>query len=159
MRFSTLRREKRRKGAAAVEFAVILPFILVIIIGMWDLGQLIRGLQIVSVAAREAGRQAASGTRTVSQITSFIQLALQQNGIPTADVAVTYTNLTSGLAPDQANQSDVLTLQVQVPFKDLQFVANNYGPYRIGPQMLSIITEWESLRDQPVTVPTTIPSN
>jgi Flp pilus assembly protein TadG len=148
-----------RRGAAVVELAFVLPVMLVLMVGLWDLGQLIRGLQIVSIAAREGGRQAASGTKTTTQIENLVKLIMQQNGVNIANVVFAYTNATqSGVAPNSAAQNDALTVTVSMPFNDLRLGANLYGKWRIGPSILSIQTQWFSMRDVPVNVTTTIPA-
>lgn len=47
-----------RSGAAAAEFALILPFLILIILGAIDLGQFVHVGQVVSNASREGARQA-----------------------------------------------------------------------------------------------------
>ena len=47
---------------AAVEFAMILPVILTLLLGIWEVGRMIEIQQILYNAAREGGRQAAYGS-------------------------------------------------------------------------------------------------
>jgi len=151
-------RRGARRGIAAVEFAFLLPIFLILIVGLWDLGQLVRGLQIVSIAAREGGRQAASGTKSLTQIENLVRSTLTQNGVPGADATFTYTNITSGKDPQSADQSDELHITVSIPFTSLRLASGQLQPYRIQTNTLSVMTTWGSMRDIPVTVPTTLPS-
>ena len=75
------RTQQDRRGVAAVEAAIILPVLLVLMVLMWDLGQLIRGLQVVSMAAQEAGRQASTGAVPLATVKTAALNTLTQNGI------------------------------------------------------------------------------
>jgi Flp pilus assembly protein TadG len=55
-----------RRGVAAVEFAFVLPFILILLLGMWEEGRAIQVNQILYNAAREGARQASTGVVTNS---------------------------------------------------------------------------------------------
>ena len=44
------------RGAAAIEFALLGPFVLLLILGMFDLGMAIQTQQAASIASREAAR-------------------------------------------------------------------------------------------------------
>jgi Flp pilus assembly protein TadG len=149
----------QRRGAAVVELAFILPVMLTLLVGLWDIGQLIRGLQVVSVAAREGGRQAASGTKTVAEIEDLVKLIMEQNNINVANVSFAYANVSqSGVAPNDASQNDKLDVTVSMPFSDLRLASNFYGKWHIATNTLSIKAQWTSMRDVPVSVPTTIPA-
>lgn len=50
--------KKNSRGVAAVEFAIILPFLLVLVIGVIDLGWLFNGWVVLTGAAREGARTA-----------------------------------------------------------------------------------------------------
>ena len=57
-----LRRRKRdQQGAAAVEFALILPIFLLMLFGIMDFGYMINRSSIVNNAARDGARQASLG--------------------------------------------------------------------------------------------------
>ena len=47
---------QKEKGAVLVEFAIILPFLTLLILGIVDLGLLLRDFQVVQNAARETAR-------------------------------------------------------------------------------------------------------
>ena len=98
-------RKIRREGVAAVEAAFVLPFLLLILFGVWELGRLVQLTQVVSNAAREGGRLSAAGTFSASttsgtnptwQIHQAIGNYLQNSGLPmpSGQIAVTITNTT-----------------------------------------------------------------
>jgi Flp pilus assembly protein TadG len=53
-----LLRRKRERGAELVEFAFMLPILLVILAGLWDFGRAYRTYQAITNAAREGARLA-----------------------------------------------------------------------------------------------------
>ena len=54
-------RRDSRAGVAAVEFAFIVPVMLALLIGVWEVGRLIQIQQIMNAAVRDAARLAAQG--------------------------------------------------------------------------------------------------
>src|SRR5205085_12679859 len=50
-----------RRGAAVVELALLLPFLLVVLVGIWEVGRLIQVQQALNNAAREGAGLAAPG--------------------------------------------------------------------------------------------------
>lgn len=69
MRLAKLKNSRhKRRGAVLVEAALILPFLLYCIYGMWEYGRLIQTYQIVANAAREGGRAASTGSRTATNV-------------------------------------------------------------------------------------------
>jgi len=72
----------RRDAAAVVELALLLPFLLVVIIGIWEVGRLIQVQQALNNAAREGTRLAAQG-QIISQVGAPTQIAVS-TGTPSA---------------------------------------------------------------------------
>ncbi len=56
---------QQRRGVAAVELALLLPLILLLLMGLWEIGRAIDVQQLMSNAAREGGRQASTGMAAV----------------------------------------------------------------------------------------------
>ena len=150
-----------RRGVAVVELAFLLPVLLTLLVGMWDLGQLVRGLQILSIAARDAGRTAASGMKNSTQIGNAAKLMVSQNGVPATDVTFTYANLTHpGVEPNLATQGDLLNITIAIPFTSLKLASGTsmgqFIKWRHSGNV-SFQTQWASMRDLPVSIDTTIP--
>ena len=65
MRFARLSRTERRnreRGAAAVEFALVLPILIMLIFGIIDFGRMLNARITITEAAREGARAAALQT-------------------------------------------------------------------------------------------------
>jgi len=94
---------RRRSGAAAVEFAFVVTFVLSpILVGIWEMGRAIQVQQIVANAAREGARLAAQGRTinqngSVSQIVTSIDPASNPNALPNVKAAVFQTLYGAGL--------------------------------------------------------------
>ena len=52
---------RSRGAAAAVEFALVLPVLVTLMVGLWEVGRIIQVQQVLSNAAREGARVAAQG--------------------------------------------------------------------------------------------------
>jgi Flp pilus assembly protein TadG len=152
-------RSALRGGTAAVEFALILPLLLLLVLGIWEVGRMVQVQQIVSNAAREGGRQAASGAYTNAQIITIVRQYLQEN-LPAAaatNATITVTNLTDGLDAASANQLDHFRIDVTVNYNDVRWTTLNL--IAGSATTISGSADWDSVRDVPITVDTTIPLN
>lgn len=90
----------RDRGAAAVEFALVLPLLLLLVFGVIDFGRLLHAQVTLTQAAREGGRLAALGVadgdvtnRTVFAATGLSGVTVAVTACatgagPTADAAV-----------------------------------------------------------------------
>ena len=164
-----------RPGAAAVEFAVILPVLMIFLLGTWELGRLVQVYAIMSHAAREGARIAAQGqiinvTGSYTQIqkatgtpsvTSAVQNYLTGAGIDTTGLTVDFTFL------DAAGNPVSSPAQPYQGTKGQRFRVTAYLPYtsfRVSKTNLLNITgvqvsvDWVSMIDDPFQVNTTMPS-
>ena len=82
------RRRRHERGAAAVEFALVMPILLMLVLGIIDFGYLINRSSMVTNAARDGAREA-----SLNGTTATIQAAAQGSldGVPGATVTVTCT--------------------------------------------------------------------
>lgn len=74
------------QGAAAVEFALVVPLLLMLVFGIVDFGYMVNRVSIVNNAARDAAREG-SLAGTQASITATATAAL--DGVPGATVTVT----------------------------------------------------------------------
>jgi Flp pilus assembly protein TadG len=156
---SSSTRRPAPRGAAAVELALTLPLILSVLAGLWEVGRVIEVQLILANAAREAGRQAATGLYTNSQVQqtalNYLKLGLNDtNGTMTANATVTVVDLNSpGIDVSNAVTLDPIQVTVTVPFSDVRWI--NLPLVTTSSTVLSAQATWVSLKD--LAYPTTTP--
>ena len=105
----TANKDKKRQATAAVELAVLLPFLFTLIYGIWEVGRLIQVSQVVSNSAREGARQASTGSVSSStvgadgsfDVHSYVGYYIQNSGLPiSGTITVTVTNETQNLSSE-----------------------------------------------------------
>lgn len=143
-----------RHATAAIEFVIILPFIVMLLLGLWEGGRLIEIEQILNNAAREGARQAASGQLNYSQVQAVVTNYLSNAGVPTGNVVVAIQNLGfSGNPPppdnnpQDATQLDQLKVIVAMPFNDVRWTTLSLVTN--SSTQLNATAIWSSLKDIP----------
>ncbi|MFL5340908.1 MAG: TadE/TadG family type IV pilus assembly protein [Gemmataceae bacterium] len=68
---------QRRYGSAAVEFAVTLPFLFLILFGLWEVGRITEVQNVTWNSAREAARDASLGQDGLQTVASNLLMYLQ----------------------------------------------------------------------------------
>jgi Flp pilus assembly protein TadG len=122
----TLSKPKRR-GTACVEFAVVLPMLLIFVLGILEVGRGVEVFQILNAAAREGARQASTGTMTNAQVITAVTGVVQAAGLPTNHLTVTVSDLTSpGTDVSQATILDNLQVTVTLPYSAVQWSPTSY---------------------------------
>jgi Flp pilus assembly protein TadG len=111
-----LRRVRGQRGAVAVEFALILPVLLLIVIGTIEFGRVYSQFQVFNGAAREGARCAAVKSTPFSDCD--IQTRIDQAASPyepdvDATVSVLCTDLTVG---DPVTVTWPQTFDLNIPF-------------------------------------------
>ena len=133
MKLLTLRNRSKRRGAAVVEMAMVLPIFVMIVLGIVEFGRAMMVGQMVTNAAREATRLAivdgSSNTSVSTWVTTFLNESL---GVNTSDVTVA---ITVDPAPgnedpldkiEDAQTRDLVTIQVEVPFDKVSYIPGDY---------------------------------
>jgi Flp pilus assembly protein TadG len=136
IRKSQRRPSVSRRGAAAVECAIIAPLLTLLLLGAIDVGQFANMYQKVSDASRHGARVAAkNGTSTTAAVETAVMNYLQQacpNVAPaTLDSATTVTVMNSA----GTSMSGALTLttgaqvrvQVTMQFEPVRFISGFEG--------------------------------
>ena len=150
---------RRRSGTAAVELAVCLPFLLVVITGVWEVGRMVQVQQLVANAAREGGRQASAGQKDPTTVRQYVVNYMNMNGVTGVDLTmVTLTNITNSARtdPTTAMQLDQYRLTVTVPYSVIRW---STIAQITSTSSLTASADWYSMRDSPISVSTTIPPN
>jgi Flp pilus assembly protein TadG len=92
--------QEHDRGAAAVEFALVLPVLVAFIVGIVDLGQLLNAQLVATDAARESARS----------------MVLTGDPGPTGNAGLPYTIPTAPAPCSDTNQTVVVQVQVQVDY-------------------------------------------
>src|SRR5262245_43597190 len=95
-RGSVAQRAGHQRGAVLVEFALTLPVLILIVVGIFDFGRAFQEWVAVTNAAREGARMAVlPGAYTDDDITARVESVLRAGGIAAVpNVVVTPTTLT-----------------------------------------------------------------
>ncbi len=134
-RFSTcrVRQRRQRRGAATVEFAMTAPFLMILLLGMVDVGQLANVGQAVSgassFAAREASKPTTDSVATVQgRVTEYLadrfpNLSSDTLGAAT-DIALLdgNGNVLSDSALSAMDPGSPITLQVVFQFDSVRWL-------------------------------------
>ena len=110
-------RSQSRRGAAMLEFAIVLPILLLIILGIIELGRVMMLNQITTNACREACRRAIIPGMTNTYVLDVANSYLDAGGISNVGRVVNVLD-TGGIATTvEAVQSHgSVTIEVQIPY-------------------------------------------
>jgi len=113
---------KSRRGAATVEFAVVVPFLLMIILGFIEFGRAMMASELIANATREGARKGALPGSSTADIRSTVTTALNKAGIATENASITV--LVQGQARDAntAQTGESIEVKVIVPYRDVSWL-------------------------------------
>lgn len=101
-RVSKRRVKMRRRGVAAVEFGLCLPLLVVILLGIWEVGRIVQVSNVLWNGARESARDASVGQDNLKAVASNT-LAYLQSALPMAFNSSHSTSLISPVVTLPAN--------------------------------------------------------
>lgn len=104
MRRRQARRAPRDRGAAAVEFALLLPLLMLLVFGIVDFGRALNAQITLTQAAREGARMAALGEANVV------------SGTQAAATGLSPVNVTVTACPANANQTTAASVTASYSF-------------------------------------------
>jgi Flp pilus assembly protein TadG len=104
-----------RWGTAAVEFAIIGPIVVMLVLGMIEFSRLMMVQEILTNAAREGARQAVLNGATTSNATTTVSNYLSGAGI---------SGYTTTVSPDPstAEAGTAITVQITIPYSDVTWL-------------------------------------
>lgn len=122
-----------RRGAAAVEMAVVLPLFMMIVLGIIEFGRAMMVGQLVTNAARHGSRLSiVDGSTNASVTTAVKDFVSNSVGVVASDITVVITVEPGTGNPDPndvlavAKSKDVCLVSVQVPYDKVAYVAGNF---------------------------------
>ncbi len=141
--FIVKKRQSRRRGAVAVEFAFIAPMLLAIALGMIELTRVFDAQYLLQSAAREGARFASmdrdgmlgEGESTNTKLANDVTNLLASSGIPAGNIQVNILDHTDPTQTfqldDPTNNLKLFNVEITVPFSSVSFTpisaANDYG--------------------------------
>ena len=116
----------RRRGASAVEMAIVLPLLLLMIFGIIEFGRAIMVHQILVNAAREATRRAVIPGATDAQVLSRVSNYMSSAGITgyTVSLEIDGTAATldgSSTSITNAPSKSAIGIQISVPYNQVSW--------------------------------------
>lgn len=168
----------RRRGVAAVEFAFVLPLLLLLLVGIWELGRILHVQTILNGAARDAARLGAqahiinpTGAYTrirfdtgTPNIADGVRAYLRSNGISDLSGLVIEfqfvesvpgnMDTTSTTAdPSRGVKNQRFRVRISLPYANVRWTTLTV----INPTTLTAAAYWQCLVDDPFTVDKTLP--
>lgn len=110
------RLRRQRRGAAAVEFALVAPVLFLLVFGMIEFGRLVMVQQILTNASREGARLAVLDDVTVSDVSTTVSTYLTGASVSGATTSVSPDPLST------AAYGDAVTVTVSVPFSQVSWL-------------------------------------
>ena len=167
IRIAARRSRQPRSGAAAVEAAIIMPWVVLFMFGVWDVGRLIDISTTLQIAARVGARYAAGGvsstgtpvtcTMVTTEVQNYLQAAGYSSSVATI-ASVTVTNLSSDTWTDPGYAIPLDPFSVKVTLSGTAFSSLTWVASPItGVTQASATVYWLSNNDQVVTVNPTLP--
>ncbi len=113
---------RHRRGLATVEFAVVLPVIVAMLLGIWEVGRALDVKEILCNAASVGGRAASTGLNSATQVQAAVTNYLTLAGLPAQNATVTVNDLTNpGTDPTAATALDQIQVTVSIPFSNVNW--------------------------------------
>jgi len=120
-----------RRGATAVEFAIIVPVFLLLLAGIIEFGQAFRAQHALLNAARRGGRAASlAGSTNATVMTTVRNDLVSSLGVQSTDVTVTIKlNNSSTASLANAITGDVVEITVTLPYTKagVNFYSNRFS--------------------------------
>ena len=110
------RADSRRRGAAAVEFALVSPLIFLLFFASIEFGRLLMVTHALDTAAREGCRKAVSWDVDSENIEQVVTARLATCGISRHSLDVEPSS------PAGANQWDPITVRIAVPYGEVSWL-------------------------------------
>ena len=107
---------RKRKGAAAVEFALVAPIFFLLVFGMVEVGRAVMVQQVLTNASSEGARRAVLDGATAAEVTTFVNTYLTNASVSGATVSFPQGN------PEAAGYGAPVEVRVSVPFGQVSWV-------------------------------------
>ena len=110
------RNATRRRGVAAVEFAMVAPLFILLVFGILEYGRMVMVQQVLTNATREGARAAVLDGATSDSVAAKVNTYLHGASVPNATVTINPTN------PSAAAMGDPVTVTAQLTFGQVSWL-------------------------------------
>lgn len=107
---------RKRRAAAAVEFAVVAPLFFLLVFGMIEFGRMIMVQQIITNASREGARIAVLDGTTSNEVTGAVENYLTGAGLSGGSVTIDPNE------PNLAGYGEPVAVTVRIPFSQVSWL-------------------------------------
>jgi Flp pilus assembly protein TadG len=108
---------RNRRGNAVIEFALVLPLLLLIVFGITEFGRAIMTTNILHTAAREGARLAAvSDMGDTLSVQTRVVTVMQAAGVDVKSITVDYSAANKSVTVTVTSDFEVLSAGVLDPF-------------------------------------------
>jgi Flp pilus assembly protein TadG len=111
-----MRTDSRERGSAMVETAIVLPIILVLMVGIFEVGRAYETWQVLTNAAREGARMAVTPSGSVPTTTALIREYMAAGQLTKSASAVVVVNKTASITVN-GNPVSASAVTVDYPFE------------------------------------------
>lgn len=116
----------RRRGAAAAEFALVLPVFFMIVLGIIELARVFMVVHLLSDAARKGCRTAAVKGSSTADISGIISDLLTNESISGSAATITVTVNSASADASTAVSGDRIQVTVSVPASAVSVVPSSF---------------------------------
>jgi Flp pilus assembly protein TadG len=124
---------RKRRAAAAVEFALVAPVFFLLVFGMIEYGRMLMVQQVLTNASREGARAAVLDGATEAQVQATVTNYLTNGSITGATTTVTSPD--GGLS--DADFGDPITVTITIPFSQVSWLPS---PMYLGARTMTAST-------------------
>lgn len=114
----------RRRGAAAVEFAVVAPVFFLLIFGIIDIGRGMMTSSLLTNAARAGCRVAVIDGKSDSDVKAAVDATVKGQGMSTPTTSVKVNGKTANAST--AVSRDLITVSVSVPVNEVSWLPTQW---------------------------------
>ena len=108
---------RSERGQTAVEFALVIPVMLLFILGIFQIGVTYFNNEALQTSARDGARAGAIHTgATVAQIQAYVENAVKANAVGLDASKIQFVPAPSCDGTGQCNQNETLTVTVTYPW-------------------------------------------
>jgi Flp pilus assembly protein TadG len=104
-----------RRAAAAVEFAVVVPILVLLVFGMIEFSRVMMVEQVLTNGARVGARKASLPGTTTTDVTTAVTTYMTNSGLSGQTITVSPD-------PSTANPGDAITVTVSISFNDVSWL-------------------------------------